>query len=203
MPCTHHDSADCRRRVGPLRLICLKSHCAVARWNSRKILCKPVTRAIQFLACSQHQKPHSTACLASWLRIVWSAGMVRHFEIMFHRLHSLPSFLMSCLPRNRSLRISFNCVWARRATEIPNTIANPKSVGRAAILMKSPEHSYRPSCLTFDAKSFDAFVDEAWLLAPHPSRGMRAPSVEAPHTERWWCLGRAKWKDAPFTTKSS
>ena len=33
---THQDSSDCRRRVRHLRLICLKSHCAVARWHSRK-----------------------------------------------------------------------------------------------------------------------------------------------------------------------
>ena len=120
---THHDSADCRRRH--LRLICLKSHCAVARWHSRKFLCKPVTRAIQFLACSQHQKPHSTASLDILTQdsLVCGDGQTfwNNVPLIQSNQHSLPSFLMSCLSRNRSLRISFNCLWARRATEIPNT----------------------------------------------------------------------------------
>ena len=202
---THHDSSDCRRRVGPLRLS-LKSHCAAARWDSRKILCRPVTCAIQLLAfCLQQQEPHSTASPGILIQdsLVCGDGQTfwNNVPSIQSNQHSLPSFLMSCLPRNTSLCISFNCPWAgRRAKE---TIANPKSVGRAALLMKSSERSYIPSCLTFDARSFDAFVDEAWLLAPHPSRGMRAPSVEAPPTEWWWCLRRAKWKDAPSPSQAT
>ena len=54
---THHDSADCRRRVERFRLIFLKSHCAAARLHSRKVALIPI---MQVLACLQ-QKPRATA----------------------------------------------------------------------------------------------------------------------------------------------
>ena len=197
---THYDSADCRRRVGPLRLICLKGHCAVARWHSRKILCKPVTRAIQFLACSQHQKPHSTACLASWLRIVWSAGMVRHFEIMFHRFSQtstlFPHFWWAVY---LAIQVYAFLLPVGRKKSHRDTYSQPQKC-------RPRGHSNEIFRTFIPSQLFDIWCKELRCFCG-PSLAARSSSQQTGlgHLPRgtptgwWWCLRRAKWKDAPFT----